>query len=96
MEGHFSSPHMTNWGMFIRKWVFKEVEGEGSIDKKTGRSFWIAPSKGCEDRLIILQSPCQNETSLNAVFIPGAHLFFFLWHIMQVTGIQDARTPEKF
>jgi hypothetical protein len=33
--------------------------------------------------------------SLNAVFIPGAHLFNFLWHIMQVTGIQDARAPEK-
>ena len=76
MEGHFSSPHMTNWGMFIRKWVFKEVEGEGSIDKKTGRSFWIAPCNGYEDRLTILQSPCKNETSLNAV-IHGAHFIYF-------------------
>jgi hypothetical protein len=53
------------------------------------------PSNGYEDRLTIPQSPCQNEASLNAVIIPGAHLFFFLLHIMQVTGIQDARAPEK-
>lgn len=72
------------------------IEIKINSDKQKGRPFWIAPCKGCEDRLTILQSPCQNETSLNAVIIPGAHLFFFLWHIMQVTGIQDARTPEKF
>jgi hypothetical protein len=46
-----------------------------------------SPCKGSEDRLTILQSLCQNETSLNAVIIPGAHLIYFLWHIMQVTGI---------
>jgi len=81
--------------MFVRKWVFREIEKEDKLIKK-GDSDESPPCKGYEDRLTILQSPCQNETSLNAVFIPGAHLFFFLWHIMQVIGIQDVRTPKKF
>jgi hypothetical protein len=55
------------------------------IQKK--RPFWIAPCKGCEDRLTTLQSLAKRIASLNAVFITGAHLIFFLWHIMQVTGI---------
>jgi hypothetical protein len=71
--------------------IFEFLFDKGII----GCPFWITPSKGYEDRLTILQGPCQNETSLNAVFIPGARLFFFLLHIMQVTGIQDARAPEK-
>jgi hypothetical protein len=43
--------------------------------------------KGDEDRLTILQALAELNTSLNAVIIAGAHLIYFIWHIMQVTGI---------
>jgi hypothetical protein len=58
--------------------------------------FWIAQGKGYKHKFTIYKTLTEMITSPNAVFIPGAHLFLSLWHIMQVTGIQDARAPEKF
>jgi hypothetical protein len=58
---------------------------------KKGRAFCALPILARQALFAKLQKRLPSISyflaSLNAVFIPGAHLFYFLWHIMQVTGI---------